>query len=427
MSNILFKNIYLKNFFLCIVLVFLSLSSGGNIIKLKANFAEYMLLDGSEKLLSYGQDTTGNWWAITEPFSKKYRVIVNSYESEIYDNAYGLVFSPDGESWSYFASVGGSIYISTNHEDSLLNSATNFGEIAYSPDGFYRAFSYFVSNIEIISLPFNREIQTQNRVRNLYISNTGAEYAFVNKRLDKEIINITGVESTTYDEIIPIGFWSSGEFIYAARNGDIWEIIKGAEIMGDTYSKIISAKVNKYGTVLAVLVQLFTGQSMSIVFSDEYREPIYGKSYIFSWGLALHPSDVLIGFAATDGNRNFVLQNSTEYYANGDFGDPFYTHDGSELVFAGRGDFNPYININGRKFDIYTDFSPDAVIAKKPKNSTFAYSTNSTMLVQYYEKKEFYTGFMTDRTSETIYNWREGAYQTLGDIRDRLYMIRCVP
>ena len=47
--------------------------------------------------------------------------------------------------------------------------------------------------------------------------------------------------------------------------------------------------------------------------------------------------------------------------------------------------------------------------------------------MQYYEQNKYYTGFMTDNTSETIWNWRTEEYQTLGNIRDRLYLIKCKP
>ncbi|MBQ6268800.1 MAG: hypothetical protein IJK61_01595, partial [Bacteroidetes bacterium] len=62
-----------------------------------------------------------------------------------------------------------------------------------------------------------------------------------------------------------------------------------------------------------------------------------------------------------------------------------------------------------------------------PKSTTFAYSTATTLLIQNYETNKYYTGYMTDNTCETIWNWRAGEYQTLGEIRNRLYLITCKP
>lgn len=35
------------------------------------------LLDGSEPLIAMGQDTTGHWWAVTSPFSRRYSMIID--------------------------------------------------------------------------------------------------------------------------------------------------------------------------------------------------------------------------------------------------------------------------------------------------------------------------------------------------------------
>ena len=410
-------------FFRTLLLLF-SIFFSFSFSSLSQNFNEKLLLDGVVPLYAYGLDTTGHWWAVTQPFQGKYRVIVDGEESSTYDDISPIKFSPNGINWCFFGNASNNIYLVDDSSDNLFEDATDFGEITFSPNGDYRAFSYFRAGIEVIHLP-NRKIEVENRVGKLFIDNSGTRFALVGRRLDVFVLNVNGKESSTYDEIIPIGFWHTGEFIYAARNGFFWEVYQGDKSLGESYSKIVSYKINTFGTVLALLVRLNTGQNMSLLFSDEYREPIYGKTYDEVWGLALHPELPLIGYAAGDKYRDYVIQNSTEYYAPGAFSDPFYTHDGEELLFVGVGNFNPYISINGRNYDIFIGLTEETQVAKKPKHPTFAYSTRTTLLVHYYEKNEYYTGYMTDETSETIWNWRKGEYQTLGAIHDRLYLISC--
>ncbi len=420
-SNI--KKIKKLNFLFTISIIFVFIT---NILKTQT-FDEIELFDGIVPLYSYGIDTTGHWWAITEPFSNRYRAIIDKKESMVFDDISKIIFAPGGKSWGYFGSISGNIYIVDEQKETLLEGATDFGEITFSPDGTQCAYSYFKVNMEIIQLPF-KTIEVQNRTSKLFIDNTGLSFAFIANRLNMQVININGIETSGYNEIKPIGFWHTGEFIYAIRNGNIWDIMQGKKKLGDSFAKIIDAKINNTGTVMAVLVQLNTGKCMSIMFSEEYTDPIYGKNYNYTWGLSLHPIYPLIGFIATDASaRTYVVQNHTEYYTEGDISIPFYSYDGEELIFIDEGNFNPYLNINGRRHPVYLEISTETPIAKKPKSSTFAYSTATTLLVQYYEQNKYYTGFMTDNTSETIWNWRTEEYQTLGNIRDRLYLIKCKP
>ena len=63
---------------------------------------DYMLFDGSEKLVTFGMDTTDNWWAVTQPFTESYRLIVNGYKTDVYKDIRQLTFSPNAERWACF-------------------------------------------------------------------------------------------------------------------------------------------------------------------------------------------------------------------------------------------------------------------------------------------------------------------------------------
>ena len=393
------------------------------------DFRNQMLLDGVYDLIYYDLDTTGYWWAITKPFLNAYKIHIEDYESVPFEDISYPAFIPGGFGWAYFGIKNNDVFLIKNDDgiisDTVLN-ATDYSEITYSPNGEYLAYAYYQAENEIIQLPF-KIIEVTNRIKPLFIDNSGSNYAIIIKRLNKFFLNINGYETTGYDSLMPIGFWRTGEFIYAALNGGTWSIYRGKKELGTSYMGIIDVKINFEGTVFVVLVQLFTGRCMAIAFSDKYYEPLYGKTYDDVWGLALHPSETLFGYGAIDHNRAYVLQNSMEYYALGNTNAPYYTYDGSELIFFATGGFGPYISINGRRFDIKFSMDTDRYIAKKPKSSSFAYTTYTTLLVNYYEKGEFHTGFMCDRMGRAIYNHRNGRYEALGDINNRLYLISCSP
>ena len=138
----------------------------------------------------------------------------------------------------------------------------------------------------------------------------------------------------------------------------------------------------------------------------------------------MHPTELLYGYGAANHNRTFVVQNSTEYYAAADIGTPFYSHNGEELIFIGRGEYEPYIYINGQRFVVRIALYSDDRIAKKPRSPSIVFRTNVALVVYYYERDRMFTSNMYDRLSNPIYNRRSDTYQALAVIYNRLYLIQ---
>ena len=395
------------------------------------NWHEVLLLDGMDSLAFYGLDTTGHRWAITKPFHNKYRLYIDDFSSPALDDLSFPIFSPDGIQWAFYSSAGGSIQFYHCAEDDQIYmetlDATDFGEITFSPDGRYFAYTYYQGDNEIINLPF-RQLSGTYRWGNLFIDNSGSSFTILGQRGSRYVININGRESSTFDSIIPIGYWNNGNFVYAVSNGSRWEVYRGkdptsARQLGTTYSNIIDASINYLGTTMALLVRLVSGRSIAILFSDEYRDPVYGRSYDAVWGLVLHPTELLYGYGAANMNRTYVVQNSTEYFATADIGTPFYTHNGDELIFIGRGEYEPFISINGQRINVKIALYSDDKIAKKPHSPSIALRTNVSLVTYFYERDRMITSNMYDRLSNPIYNRRKDSYQALATIYNRLYLI----
>ena len=417
----------MKSIFFSVIIVF------GSYLYITAfsysqEYNEELLLDGLDQLVFFGIDTTGHWWAATTPFKDRYRIYINTFQSEIYEDIIDLTISPDGEQWAFWGIQSGTVNLIHRDEFGVINTlplnATDVGDIVYSPDGKQFAYSYFQGDNEIINLPF-KQITVVNRNKNkLFIDNSGNQYAFVGQRGNKYVMNINGRESTVYDDIKPIGFWHKGTFMYAGFNGNTWEIVNGTKTIGSSYWRVIDKQINKYGTVMAVLVQLATGRCMSITFSDEYYEPIYGRTYDDTWGLALHPKDVLIGYGAKEHHKYYILQNRTEYYATQNISAPFYSNNGDELIFIGMGEYGPYISVNGARTDIRIGLYTDDKIAKKPNSETLAFTNNVSLHLYDYNRNILKSGNMYDKLTAAIYNRRTNSYEALATIYNRLYLCK---
>ncbi|NLO19350.1 MAG: hypothetical protein GX121_05665 [Ignavibacteria bacterium] len=384
---------------------------------------EEVIWDGSEKVLNYGIDTTGNWWFITQPFTKQYRLIVNGEQSEVALKIDGLTFSNDGTKWAAFSKEKERLYLFTNEGKITLPSLSMSGTLKYTPNSEKLVYSYKHENIETIVVG-EKKFQIMNGTGDYYLSYGGERVALLGRLSSGYVMNINGVESPIYDALKPLGFWSDGQFVYAGKSGTTWQIYKGNKSISDRFKDVSEVAINIYGTVAAALVTLPNNSKSSIIISDEYYEPLMGRQYDQAYDLVLHPELAMIGYRALDNGKNIVVLNSVEY-AGGEYsGKPRFTYDGSELYFLGCNN-DCFLNVNGKNYPILSDLTLSSYYAKKPNSETLAYSTSSAMIVRNLQFGTLYAGKMVDEISDPIYNRKLKRYEAIGRISDKLYLIHC--
>jgi hypothetical protein len=383
---------------------------------------DFMLLDGSEEVASYGMDTTGHWWVVTRPFTSQYRLIVDGKETGAYNSIKNLTFSPDGKRWACFAESVTNWFLLTN--DTIISLyCTDVGEINFSGNSEILAYSYFDGDEETLILGSHR-YRIYYRYGSFYLSFFGDKIAFMGVRSGKYVLNINGNETTGYDKILPMGFTYDNKFMYAAANGSAWQLFKDFNSFSDTYMNVTEVAMNREGTVAAALLRRTQNEMVAVLISDDYWEPLIGRAYDAIEGLTLHPDLPLIAYTAYDSDKRFVVQNSTEYFAGQTSGKPRFTYDGTELYFVGCA-FDCFININGKQYKFLNDMEVSYDYAHKPGTSTVAYSTSSNMMLNFLDTKELRSGMMVDEIISPRYNWRTDRYEALGRINNRIYMLTC--
>lgn len=387
------------------------------------NYREKMLLDGSEKLVNYGIDTTGHWWALTEPFAGNYRLYVDGKAGDEYKEIKNLTFSPDGTKWAYFARDNVQWFIVENNEKRVL-PGNLAGEMLYSNNSQQLIFSYFNGEEETVSYGGGKTMRLYQRAGNIYTDYSGYRIAFSGNRGNKKVMNINGWETPQYDKIIPIGFWYDGKFLYAASNGGLWEVYKNDESLTEMFTDISEVAINRFNDVAAIVGRRSSGKSVALLFSDKYYEPLIGKPYDQVYNLILHPEAPLIAYNATLFGQNMVIYSSTEFYSGQETSKPYFTPSGGDLYFMGC-NIDCFVNVNGREYDIGTTLPTGLPLAKKTNSNTVAYSTSTTIVVRYIDREKLITGRIIDGIINPIYNWRTDSYETLGNIKDRLYLMTC--
>ncbi|MFZ9815654.1 MAG: hypothetical protein ACO3EO_10265, partial [Candidatus Kapaibacteriota bacterium] len=124
---------------------------------------------------------------------------------------------------------------------------------------------------------------------------------------------------------------------------------------------------------------------------------------------------------------NFIVMNTAEYDAGINIGQLRFTHDGKELYALGDSQQDPFMIVNGQKIVQKNALDIQRSYAKAPETGTFAYATSSALMMLRLSDSFTFAGMMADYVSTPIFNHRLNAYQSLGIVNNRLFMMSCKP
>lgn len=383
---------------------------------------DFMLLDGAEPILTYGMDTTDNWYAITEPFQNRYRLIVNGSELQSMLNVTVPIFSQDGKRWAAFAEDNSGWMLFTESDMYSFN-ATQVGDIAFSENSKALAYSYFETTLEIIKLG-DLEFSDYRKKEGLWVDHKGEQVAYIIQNSNQEVLKVNGEQINSFDKIYPVGFWEDGKIVYVGVFGSYYQVYKGKEAISDTYSNVPEIKINRKGNVLAYIARLMNNRYVAKLISDEYNAPIISERYDNISTLTLHPTEAIMAYSAVLYNAFTINMNLTEYYSGENNSIPNFTWNGEELYFLGCR-INCFFSINGQNTNTQMTLPVDKYYARKPNSDSFAYNTGSSIIVRYLSTGEMRSGMMTSETINPRYNRFNDRYETLGIINNRLYLLTC--
>jgi hypothetical protein len=383
-----------------------------------------MLLDGSEKVLKFGLDTTDHWWAITEPFTKKQRLTVDGNSTKVYEQIKDLTFSPDGKKWACYTYDGSVWHLVTNDTVVDFPAGAKTGNIQFTPNSQDLYYSYVDQKVSNL-FSANSHSVIMHYTGKIFTNYDGSRICYTTAVSKQKKINLKGASFPLYDDVKIIGFWNDGQLVYAGKLVDSWTIFKGLKPITERLKKINSCSINVEGTVAAISFVNEVNESRVILISDEYTEPLVGKAYSQVGDIQLHPQKPMVAYNAVSEGNNVVVLSSSEYGSGNILGKPRFTYDGSELYFIGE-NVSQFFNINGRNYSLDMDLPDIENIALKPGNRNIAYTTSSTLVVKNLESGKIYAGKMLDKTCSPRYNNRTNCYEALGLDGNKLYLLTFV-
>lgn len=325
---------------------------------------DYFILGNGENIEAYGMDSTYHWWAVTKPFSDRYRMIIDDFESNSYVNLGFPVFSPNGEKWAFYAQDVNSIYLETSDTITQIN-CNEFGNIYFSGNSEIMAYSYKIDNLTNFVLGENIFKNLQNVNSNFYINYEGNSFAYTTNRNGLSAIILNQEEIGTFEQIKIIGFWNDGSIFYAGKLGEYWRVYRNKEVISENYLLISEMQVNLAGSFLVYNATLINGQKQVYFYFDELNNIQSSRLYQNISNLIIHPYLYLYGFRATNTTNELVAISNTEYASTLNASAPKFTFDGNEIYYI-YCDNNCFLAVNGKNYRLKNQFDTQTSIVKKP-------------------------------------------------------------
>jgi hypothetical protein len=388
---------------------------------------DFLIFDGSEQVIEYDIDTTGNWWILTRPYSDEFRLILPNSTTATFKEIKNLSFSPDGSRWAFFGRNNSGWNLVTS-DTTIPLFCENVVDIGFSQNS--EGFFYAYKNGMQTTVNFNHKQATLiNYEGKILLNFDGTLIAFVlTKGRSKTLVVPSRFESENFDEIIPLGFWADDEFIYAGRRGNLWQIFKNQKAITEDLLGIIDMKINWNGTNAAFAVRRNINESVTIIFSENYSELVYSKSYESIQQLKLHPTEPMTLFVGKRGENKYIVYGNVEYPIGNFETSPNFTFDGSEIYYCFC-DIECYFYVDGKRNTLPGGITcaQEKDVARKPKTTTIAYTNYTNLVLLDFFTNIQYSGMMVDKGTKAMYNWKSGRYEALGEINNKIYLLTCRP
>ncbi|GAB5465937.1 MAG: hypothetical protein Kapaf2KO_13730 [Candidatus Kapaibacteriales bacterium] len=386
--------------------------------------SDFVALDGSEQVVSFGMDTTTNWWAVTSPYQDRFRLNVNGEETEAMLEVLVPTFSPDSERWAAFIRDQTGWFVIDEADFYPINTQ-QVGTIVYSNDSQGMAYSYLVGDIEYIYMP-DTTIAIQNKSGQHFLGWEGKDIFYKLQLGEMQVAKTLDWESEAYQQIELVGFWHDGDPIYFAFSGVDWTLFKRDESISEEFLNITDPTINLAGDVVAFGAQRRSGRMIAAMYTEEFADLYRGKEYDAVSDIVLHPHEPIMAFIAKFREQVFVVTNETEGWGGDNVGVPFFSHDGEEVSYMGC-NVNCYLIINGQRNAFGMQMNMDFDYAVAPGTKTIAFASGAGLNVVNLDQGGMSLGRMMDFAQGIRYNWRVGKYQSLGMINRTLFFLECLP
>jgi hypothetical protein len=392
---------------------------------LAAQCEEELVLDGSEPIASFDQDSTGHWWAITTPYEDLRTLWVDGVKFGPYRVVERPVFAPDGSGWATSVVAADRTIRRLDQDGEGSVDGTGLSQISYA---FAGGRPWMVLHDVTRSTITNgeRAYEATGLIGRYVLDPLGTVCWYAVQRGSGSVLVRNGVDVLQADEIMLGGVWADGRPVMALRYGLQWEVRIGDQELATNLTIVRDLTVNQLGTVMACVAARPDGQVRAMMYTDEYIEPWYGPALESVMGLRLNPWEPLVAYRGIQRGIVSIYYNAADYPAGTAHGPVSFSHDGAKMVYMARDDVE-FIAIDGKRYVVRNRIQTTAPVAIDPATLTIAYSTNTNMIVWRPESDEVRFARLCDRMGQTVYDRTTRSFVALGAFGQRLFRITCRP
>lgn len=388
------------------------------------NCEEKLLLKGDEHVVAHGVDSTGHWWAITQPFTQFSSLYVDGTAYGPFSEVQQPVFSADGTAWTAIARVNN---VGTIVTASGLTSIPSAEVVT----------AFYASAAPVCWVVVRRDstVTVSNGAQSYSVIGATGAFAtdpfgqtlyYVGQRGASQCLVRNGVDGITAESVQLGGVWNDGRPVVAVRNGQLVSLMLGSTELLAHARTIQNIHVNRTGTVLAFECERSPGVWQAYCYSDDMNEPWFGPSCDMINDLTLHPTDAIVAYYGVRGVTRSVYYNAAEYPAGLETSNIIFSGDGAVMAYLSR-DGDDYICLNGKRYRMSSKVSIGARLAIHPTLPLIAYATSASIVMWDVEQSAFKLGKMCDAVSDAVYDRRANAFRSTARQGERLYLLTCRP
>lgn len=383
-----------------------------------------LLLDATQHTTRVGIDTSGMWWALTQPYHGFMGLVIDG-------DAYGpaeLFLAPK-------ISFDGSTFIAGIKQLGLWSVLTQDDTISLNGDVLDDVFLPSQSSIpwwlhsnnnDRILSTYERSYRCVNVPRMVCFDPQGFVAAWVESRGNMEVIIVNGKERVTADQVILGGVSGEGSPIYAVRFGSRWSVFRGQDEVVSSLASLSEFKLDPFGISSAWIASDGTGTSRMYLHNLDMNAPWTSLPVQSATGLCLSPFDALVAARIIRNGNNTVSYNGVEYPSGRQTGPIGFSHDGSMMVYAGfDGDY--FVTVNGKRHWVNGAVNLGVPLQINTDGSAVGWASATTLAYANLESKILRLGRMCDSMGSVIYDRRSRTFKGLGFVSGRLFLLECNP
>jgi len=385
---------------------------------------DWLLVDATQRVADAGIDTSGRWWALTQPFETLTNLVVDGKVYGPYEFALAPKFSYDGSTFIAGFRMLGQWYVLT--EDDTLALHGDSLVATFLPSNSSTPWWYHENGSDRRLSTFDRSYRCANVPLRVCFHPDGEVAVWVERRGANDVILINGKEHLTADQILLGGVSSLGQPIFAVRYGTRWSVYRGSEELISSLASLSEFRVDALGANCAWIASDGSGIVRIYLHAPDMIAPWTSMPVQSAQGLCLAPSDPFVASRTVRNGNNVVNFNGAEYPSGRQTGPIGFSHNGLFLGYAGLdGDF--FVTINGKRHWVKSAVNLSSPLHIATDGLAVGWASATTLAYVNLEHNVLRLGRMCDTMGPVVYDRRSRTFKGLGFVSGRLFMLECDP